>query len=285
MMNALTTALMAGTGVALLVSVWLWPRTTRPDRQKHHLRDLLAQGQLQRVSPAGFVTVSLLTALLLAATALALSGVSALACLAGVAGALAPIAALRNRAIARSKQLRTLWPDVIDQLVAAVRSGMGLADALTEMAASGPEPIRPGFAAFAATYRSTACFRTAAGNAKDVLADPIADRLLVTLQMAHEVGGTQLVPVLRTFAAHLRESQAVRHEVEARQGWVTNAARLGVVAPWVVLLLLVTRPEAAAAYNTPQGSGVIAVGAGVSLIAYRLMLRLGRLPDEQRWFA
>ena len=78
---------------------------------------------------------------------------------------------------------------------------------------------------------------------------------------------------------------AVRSEVEARQSWVVNAARLGVAAPWIVLLLLASRPEAAAAYNSPPGWLVLGVGLVVTVVAYRVMIALGRLPEERRWFA
>jgi tight adherence protein B len=55
-----------------------------------------------------------------------------------------------------------------------------------------------------------------------------------------------------------------------------------VAAPWVVLGLLSLRPEAVAAYNTAAGSVVLVVGGSLCLIAYRVMLRIGRLPDEER---
>ena len=52
----------------------------------------------------------------------------------------------------------------------------------------------------------------------------------------------------------------------------------------MILLLLASRPEAAAAYNTAAGAVLIAGGLAVSLVAYRIMLALGRLPEERRWF-
>ena len=50
----------------------------------------------------------------------------------------------------------------------------------------------------------------------------------------------------------------------------------------LVLALLSTRPQAAQAYATTAGGLVLLVGALASAIAYRLMLRLGRLPEEER---
>ena len=49
-----------------------------------------------------------------------------------------------------------------------------------------------------------------------------------------------------------------------------------------VLLLLSGRPETAAAFNTGLGVLVLASGAAVSGVAYALMVRLGRLPEEAR---
>ena len=64
-----------------------------------------------------------------------------------------------------------------------------------------------------------------------------------------------------------------------------SAARLGVAAPWIVLVLLASRPEAASAYNSPLGLVVLGSGLVVTIVAYRLMIALGRLPEERRWFA
>jgi tight adherence protein B len=83
-------------------------------------------------------------------------------------------------------------------------------------------------------------------------------------------------------ADFLRESARTRSELEARQSWTVNAARLAVAAPWIVLVLLASRPEAAMAYNTPVGAAVLLGGLAVSLVSYAIMLRIGALPEEQR---
>jgi len=127
-------------------------------------------------------------------------------------------------------------------------------------------------------------FDSSALRLKATLADPVADRIIETLRMARHVGGTELVGVLRALSASVRADAALRAEVEARQSWVRGAAVVGVVAPWIVLGLLSMRPEGAAAYATASGVVVVLVGAGVSVVAYRLTIRLGRLPEPQRWF-
>ncbi|WP_022924885.1 hypothetical protein [Serinicoccus marinus] len=53
-------------------------------------------------------------------------------------------------------------------------------------------------------------------------------------------------------------------------------------APWAVLLLLATRGSTLQAYGTPAGALVLAIGAALSLVAYRVMVAVGRLPEEAR---
>ena len=162
---------------------------------------------------------------------------------------------------------------------------MPLPDALATLATEGPEATREAFGRFAARYRSTGDFGGSIDDLKASLADPVADRLAEAVRLAREIGGSELTTVLRTLGASLRREAALRSEVEARQGWITNAARLGVAAPWVVLVVLGTRPEAIGAYNSPAGAVLVIGGLALTLVAYRIMMRVGRLPDERRWFA
>ena len=106
--------------------------------------------------------------------------------------------------------------------------------------------------------------------------------LVETLRLAREVGGSDLGRLLRTLSAFLREDARTRGELESRQAWAVNAARLAVAAPWLVLALLSLRPEAVEAYDSTAGLVVLATGGALSVVAYRLMVRIGRLPREER---
>lgn len=43
-----------------------------------------------------------------------------------------------------------------------------------------------------------------------------------------------------------------------------------------------TRPQAAQAYDTPAGLVMIVAGGAVSVVAYRVMLMIARLPQDER---
>lgn len=70
--------------------------------------------------------------------------------------------------------------------------------------------------------------------------------------------------------------------MEGRQSWTVNGARLAVAAPWLVLLAMSFQPEVIARYGSAEGTAVLVGGAVACVVAYRTMMRLGRLPDERR---
>ena len=153
---------------------------------------------------------------------------------------------------------------------------------MAQLAHRGPVELREPFGRFAHDYRAGGRFGDALDALKESLADPVADRIVEALRLTREVGGTDLGRLLRTLSTFLREDARTRGELEARQSWTVNGARLAVAGPWVVLGFLATRPETAAAYNSVTGAAVLAGGAACSAAAYHLMLRIGRLPEEER---
>ncbi len=154
----------------------------------------------------------------------------------------------------RRAELRDLWPEVVDNLASGVRAGLSLPEALTQVGVRGPVELRRPFVRFGEDYRATGRFYESLDRLKAALADPVGDRIVESLRMARDVGGSDLGRLLRTLSAFLREDARTRAELETRQGWTVNAARLAVAAPWIILALLSLRPEAVDAYNSPEGS-------------------------------
>jgi len=277
-----------GLGVLLAASTFLWPAARRaphrPNRVASALTERMRQAGLRTVPLPVFVAVSVVVAVAVAAFVYVMVPVMALALAAGVVGLSLPAVIIGWKARGQRRARRVLWPDVVDHLVSATRSGLALPESVAALADNGPAATREAFVAFRVEYEASGNFGRSLDRVKEQLADPIADRILETLRMSRDVGGTELPSVLRALAAHLRQESAIRGEVEARQSWVLNAARLGAVAPWVILALLSTRPEAAASYNSSAGVALIIGGFIATLVAYRIMVALARLPEERRWF-
>ncbi|QHO90579.1 type II secretion system protein F [Actinomyces sp. 432] len=274
--------LLGGIGMVL---VWLAlttePPKWRSERQRH-LADLLVQAGVGRTSPALFIVGSLVLGVVVTLLFLGVSRAWPIAAAFGTIAASAPLLIVSSRARTRRTNLREVWPEAVDTLVSGVRAGMSLPEALTNLGERGPEAIREEFRAFGVDYATSARFDQSLDRLKARFADPVADRIVEALRLAHEVGGTDLTALLSALSRMLREDMRTRGELEARQSWTVNGARVAVAAPWIVLAMLSTRPQAAAAYATGTGALVLAVGGAATLVAYRLMLWLGRLPEEDR---
>ncbi|KAA9086973.1 type II secretion system F family protein [Microbacterium radiodurans] len=272
-------------GVLLTLSPWLWPPAQRAPRER-------APGWTERTwqlagyahAPVGRLAVLCVgAAAVAAAVAWTLTALPVVALVSAFAGGVAPVAWLRDRARRLRRARRALWPDVCDLLISAVRAGMPLAEAIASLAQAGPPALRSAFAGFARDIAVSGHFDSSALRLKAMLADPVADRIIESLRMARQVGGTELVPVLQTLSSSVRAEVALRAEVEARQSWIRGAAVLGLVAPWVILALLASRPEGARAYGSGEGIVLVVGGAVISVVAYRLMLRIARISEPRRW--
>lgn len=196
-----------------------------------------------------------------------------------VTAAVLPLAPgwLRARLASRRQLIASAWPDITDSLLTAVRAGVSLPEAVVQLAVLGPEVTRPFFVAFAADYRSCGRFDEALERLQVNLADPAADRVIEIIRLSRQLGGNEMGNILRDLSAMMRENLRITGEIEARQSWIVNAARLAVAAPWVVLLLISLRTDAGKAYSTSTGMMVLACGGIACTFAYWLMQRLGRI--------
>ncbi len=275
-----------GLGLLLVWRAFTAPRaavrTTAAHSLEERTAELLAQAGRPAASPRQLYAGCAAAGVAAFVLAAGVSRAPAIGVAFAVIGGYAPVAFLKWRRRQRATELREVWPDAVDNLASGVRAGLSLPEAVGQLGDRGPEVLRPAFLHFAEDYRATGKFGDCLDRLKAELADPVADRIAESLRVAREVGGTDLGRLLRTLSQFLRDDARTRAELEARQSWTVNAARLAVAAPWIVLALLALRPQTVAAYDTAGGVAVLVVGGAVSLLAYRLMLRIARLPVEGR---
>jgi len=276
--------LLFGLGVFLVWRSFEPPAPPRPGRvtRRERAADLLAQAGIETVTPGALLASCVGVGTVVLVLMYVVSRSPAIALAFAVMASYAPVALVKYRARQRRSELRDLWPEIVDNLASGVRAGLSLPEALTQVGLRGPAELRRPFQRFGEDYRATGRFYQCLDRLKAGLADPVGDRIVESLRMAREVGGTDLGRLLRTLSAFLREDARTRAELETRQGWTINAARLAVAAPWIVLALLSLRPEAVDAYNSAAGLVVLLIGGGLCLVAYRVMVRIGRLPEEER---
>jgi len=262
-----------GIGVVLIWLSFASPHQPRPRRR----RDQGVSRNTLLTCLAGAVLCALLVQALTRTPTVSLAF--------AVIGGYLPYAVAQGRARNRRRERAEAWPDAVDNLASGVRAGLSLAEGLAGLATRGPEVLQPAFASFARDYQATGRFADSLDRLKEQLADPVGDRVCEALRIAREVGGGDLGKLLRNLSQHLREDARTRAELESRQAWVVNGARLAVAAPWLVLLMLSFQREVIVRYASPTGALILAIGGLACLVAYRLMVRIGRLPDERRVLA
>lgn len=188
------------------------------------------------------------------------------------------------RAKQRGDAISKLWPEVIESLQSAAKSGIGLIDSISEIGETGPWQIRRQFASFIERIDSGQSFDSSLTILKSDLGQLHADRLIELIRLVHLHGGAGYIDSLNSQSKITRSDIATWGELESKQGWVTGTAKLALVAPWVVILFLTSRPENVEIYNTNEGLTVLLVGLTISLIAYRLIGVLGNLAKPKRVF-
>jgi tight adherence protein B len=271
-----------GGGLLLVWSAFALPPTEEKVERASRLRRVLAEAGLAHVGTSSLLAICVILAMAAGLVIQAVTGTAPIAVCFALIAAYAPIGVVRSRARRRAREFAEVWPEAVDNLASAVRAGLSLPEALGNLGSRGPEPLRPAFDAFAADYQLSGRFGDCLDRLKERLADPVGDRVVEGLRVAREVGGGELGRLLRNLSGYLRDEARTRSEMEARQAWTVNGARLAVAAPWIVLLFMTGQGEVIQRYNSPAGVAVLAGGAAACVVAYRLMMRIGRLPVERR---
>ncbi|HKY57047.1 MAG TPA: type II secretion system F family protein [Aeromicrobium sp.] len=277
-----------GLGLGLALIAWARIEPVRPPKRparKSRLAQMLSAAGIVRLTAGRLVALCAALGAGCAVISLGLTGVPAIGVIVGLAAAAAPVVVIQGRVSRRLREHAELWPDAVDNLASAIRAGMSLPESLMQLGERGPDTLRPAFVRFSHDYRATGRFDDSLDLLKARLADPVGDRVIEGLRIAREVGGGDVGRMLRSLSAFLRDDLRTRGELESRQSWTINGARLAVAAPWLVLMAMSLQRDVVGRFASADGALVLGGGAVTCVTAYRLMLRIGRLPIEPRILA
>jgi tight adherence protein B len=296
-LSALLVALLAGYGTHLVATAigsgWRGvgpgprraaPRAPRPTPAER-ARSWLSQAGLGEVDLAEF--------------AAALGGLTVIGALVGglvfgafvpavVIGALAgslPVAAYRRRRNNRREHAREAWPRLIDEIrILTGSAGHSIPQALLEVGRSGPEELRPAFAAAQREWLLSTDFTRTVAVLKQLLADPTADVACETLLIAHELGGTELDRRLDDLATDRRIDVQERKDALARQAGARFARRFVLIVPAGMAVVGLSVGTGRDAYATPAGQAAVLVALALVATCWIWAGRVMRLPHEERIF-
>lgn len=192
-------------------------------------------------------------------------------------GASVPRMLLRSRDEKVRLARREAIAEICARLRDAIRSGIGLADALAQAAASAPDAISPDLRRLVSEARVSG-IAVAAASFVERVHDPSAELLASALGLAERLGSRNLTDVLDALAdATLAQAAAIR-EARARQTRARMSARIVAAVP-MLLLIAIRRanPAYLAPFSTPTGQLVLAFAFALVWAGYVTMKRAARI--------
>jgi tight adherence protein B len=111
-----------------------------------------------------------------------------------------------------------------------------------------------------------------------------ADLFVAIVSIAQRNGGQNLIQALAEHAKAVRFEVSARGDVRARQNAILSVAKLGLLAPWVLVAVLSVNEQTRNSFNSHLGQGLLVVGFAISFIAYRLVVASGRINSFERIF-
>lgn len=111
-----------------------------------------------------------------------------------------------------------------------------------------------------------------------------SDLFVAIVSLAHRTGGQNLVHALSEHARAVRFELAARGDIRARQNAILGVAKLGLLAPWILVAVLSANEQSRNAFNSLLGQTLLVAGFALSFLAYRMVVAAGRISVFSRIF-
>lgn len=202
-------------------------------------------------------------------------------CLAVMAIASA-IELVRIRALSRQRNFDASWPQIFDSLQTGVATGMGAIEQFEYLSQKGPASHQKEFREAFLLLDQGRPLEEVLNHVKISFSSRQADLMVFLLSLELEIGGIGMTAAFANAAEAVRKEQSELGQLLSKQGWVSLSAKIALLAPWVIALVLIQLEQNRTAFATELGSVVLVLGLALSLAAYFLVNRLGYLPMPTR---
>ena len=191
---------------------------------------------------------------------------------------------IRLKANARQKAFDALWPQVFDSFQNAASANLATLEQLEYLATKGPLRLKAHFRVLHGQLDAGISMDRALEGFKRNVGSRHADYLALLIEISSELGGRGLVQWWQRAATDIRTEQTLMGEVMAKQGWVIGSAKVALIAPWLIAFVLLRLEQNREAYSSELGALVLFFGLFLSLVAYALVNKLGKLRMPERVF-
>ena len=189
---------------------------------------------------------------------------------------------IRNdRAISRKADA---WPQFEEAYISGLQSGMSISETFS-FANDFHLPILSRYLAELVNDLDRGIsFGAALGKFKERVSLEYCDLFVEFVTLAHRTGGQNLLDALTVHAQAVRFELAAKGDIRARQSAILSVAKLGLLAPWILVAVLCVNEQTRNSFGSLLGQGFLLAGFAISLLAYRLVVGAGRITDFPRIF-
>jgi tight adherence protein B len=177
------------------------------------------------------------------------------------------------------------WAADLEMLASAMGAGLSNSESISLLSQRSSDSWRGAFELLNQKFEQRSNISVALAETKHAVADFRFDLLAELMVANNQLGGSGLVDSISRSAAGARLRAAANEDVQTRLRAVLAVTRLGVASPWLMALLLSTRRENLDAFVTGSGPLVIAFGATLTLVAWRIVVVIAKLPAPLRGLA
>jgi len=233
------------------------------------------------VTPAQFWAVSVVIGALVELATWTISGSVYVGLALAVAAALFPRAYFARKRDHNLAAVVQAWPDGIALIVGATDS-LTIHQGLLTLARTGPAPLREAFARYEDLAR-LAGLEAALLTIREELADPISDRVIEILLVAHHQGQRLAMEILAEQSVEITEDLRTAADNRTARLEPVLTARIAFLIPFLILVLLCwQQPDFAAFYRRPGGFVVVLAGGAWSSLGLVVARKLASDVTEPR---
>ena len=190
----------------------------------------------------------------------------------------------RTRLAQKIKKRESTWPQFEELYISALQSGISVADAFSHAADFAQQEFQKELNQLVSDVDKGMRLEKALRSFGKSIGLAYSDLFIEIVILAHETGGQNLIQALQEHVDSVREEEISKGSVLARTSAILNVAKLGLLAPWVLLAVLSGNQGNREAFATLPGQLLLVCGFAVSLVAFRLVARAGELPKLPRVF-
>lgn len=185
----------------------------------------------------------------------------------------------------RSNLRRELaWPQFEETYISGLQSGISISDTFSFVADFDLPELRESLKRLVQDLDRGKPLVEALAKFQTEVRLEQADLFIAIVSLAFRAGGQNLVQALSDHAQAVRFDLAARGDIKARQNAILTVAKLGLLSPWILLVVLSASEQTRKAFITAEGQLLLVAGFGVSFIAYRMVVAAGRSAAFKRVF-